>query len=254
MTEIEIEGQTEVGGDDVDMGENATIGTGAGEATTDVGGVLTTAITYSSESVTVAPTISTGASMVVMMGAEVCAGGVCELAYNATPTTATAASTEITVMVTAENGYNDHEYAFSVLRANPVDNVPENQFTATDDDTTTDETVGGSLSETVWTLAAVAGTTVEITFDFKTVDYPTGHTLAGDAMWCQTAEVTDGGTDLDEKDAARGDECDGMRFDVEMPATAEHERDLTVKITSEDGEVRTTFIRLTATAAASLSR
>ena len=193
-------------------------------------------------------TISDDASMVVMMGEEVCAGGVCELDYNETGSGETGdASTDITVMVTAENGYNDHTYTFSVSRANPEDNLPEG-LAATDNDDATTETVGFTASNTVWTLSAVAGTTQEIVFDFKTVDYPADHPLSGDAMWCQTAEVTDAGTDLTAKDAARGDECDGMRYDVEMPATATHERDLTVKITSEDGVVRTTFIRLTATA------
>jgi hypothetical protein len=250
MTAIEVEGQTAVGGDDVDLGDGVTIDLQGTDPTTAITLGVTDPITFFSTSVTVDADISPGASMVVMKGAVVCARGVCELDYNATDGDdpgGTPPDTEITVMVIAENGYNDHDYTFSVSRANPEDNEPEG-LTATDDDTETTEAVGFTATETVWTLNAVAGTTVEIAFDFKTVDYPADHARAGDAMWCQTATVTDAGTDLDAKDAARGDECDGMRFDVDMPATATHERDLTVRITSEDGEVRTTFIRLTATA------
>ena len=249
MTAIEVMGQTAIGGDDVDLGDGVTVTQITTAATTEITLSNTSAITYSSASVTVEGTIADDASQVVMNGTTACAGGVCELTYNATGSAGaggTPPDDTITVMVTAENGYNDHAYTFTVTRANPADNVPEG-LSATDGDATTTETVGFTATETVWTLSADAGATVEIAFDFKTVDYPTGHALAGDAMWCQTATVTDGGTDVDAKEAARGDECDGMRFDVEMPGTATHERDLTVRITSEDGVVRTTFIRLTAT-------
>ena len=245
MTAIEVMGQITVGGIDVDMGDAVTQSTT--DPTTSITLSVELPITYSSESVTVDGDISDGASMVVMMGAEVCARGVCELDYNATPSTATAASTEITVMVTAENGYNDHDYTFSVSRDNPVGNVPDGLAVDDDDDGTVEEVVF-SATATVWPLTAVEGTTVEITFDFKTVDYPDDHALAGDAMWCQTATVTDAGEDLTAEPAERGDPCDGMRFDVDMPETVDHERDLTVIIMSEDGEPRTTFIRLTATA------
>ena len=250
MTGIEVMGQTAIGGDDVDLG--GTVSQDATAASTGVTLGIATPITYSSASVGIDADISGDADMVAMKGSTVCAGGVCELDYNETPDdgsgdeTATPASTAITVRVTAENGYNDHDYTFTVSRANPRDNLPEG-LAATDGDDTTIETVGFTATATVWTLSADAGATVEIAFDFKTVDFPVGHALAGDAMWCQTAKVTDAGTVLTAKTAARGDECDGMRFDVDMPATAGHERNLTVRITSEDGVARTTFIRLTAT-------
>ena len=120
MTAIEVEGQTAVGGDDVDLGDGVTIDAQGTDPTTAITLGVTDPITFSSKSVAVDATISDDARIVVMMGDKVCAGDVCELNYNATGSGETGnASTEITVMVIAENRYNDHDYIFSVSRGQP---------------------------------------------------------------------------------------------------------------------------------------
>jgi len=84
-------------------------------------------ISWASKSVTFAfaedGSIPAGASVVVRKDTVVCADNTCELDYNGTGTpNRSVKETTLTVMVTAENGYDDHIYSVVVARANPVGN------------------------------------------------------------------------------------------------------------------------------------
>ena len=210
MTAIEVMGQTAVLGDDVDLGgtvEQSTTGT------TTITTVSTTPITFSSESVEVDATISGGASMVVMMGDRVCAGDVCELNYNATGSGRTGnASTEITVMVTAENGYNDHAYTFSVSRTNPVDNVLERGEILDQAGNEAGGTGGdGETPGTPWqvTTGAAAANSITLTFDLEEVVGRGDDAICGQSI---SVKIYGGatrdpiGTDTD------NDACDGEQY------------------------------------------
>ena len=236
MTAIEVEGQTAVGGDDVDLGDGVTIDLQGTDPTTAITLGLTDPITFFSTSVTVDADISPGASMVVMKGAVVCARGVCELDYNATDGDdpgGTPPDTEITVMVIAENGYNDHDYIFSVSRANPVDHTLEGLDVVDGDDATTDDVTGSDGATTQWTHSiGAAVTSVELVFDFKTLAYGAGDDV-GDVAWCQTATVSDGGTTVTAEAKENDDECAGMRFEVDAPAAGQA-KTLTLKVRAED--------------------
>jgi len=66
----------------------------------------------------------TGGRVQVMKGSEACSFSGCVLDYNRTGSTSEgdAKATVLTVMVTAENGYDDHEYLVTVSRAAPYGN------------------------------------------------------------------------------------------------------------------------------------
>ena len=181
--------------------------------TTTITTVSTTPITFSSESVEVDATISGGAKKVVMMGDRVCARDVCELNYNATGSGRTGnASTEITVMVTAENGYNDHAYTFSVSRTNPVDNVLERGEILDQAGNEAGGTGGdGETPGTPWqvTTGAAAANSITLTFNLEEVVGRGDDAICGQSI---SVKIYGGatrdpiGTDTD------NDACDGEQY------------------------------------------
>ena len=66
-----------------------------------------------------------GASVRAMLTTAVPRRSPSNLPFNATPSTETDIATEITVRVTAADGYHDHDYTFSVTRTDPADNSPD---------------------------------------------------------------------------------------------------------------------------------
>ena len=82
-------------------------------------------ISWQSESVRFTGlTVARGAGVVAKKGSTVCASHRCVLDYNRTGSRSAGQEklTGLTVMVTAPNGYDDHEYSLMVGRAAPVDN------------------------------------------------------------------------------------------------------------------------------------
>ena len=119
-------------------------------------------------------TVQVGAGASVAGGAS---GATVELPYNATgsATTGPLAST-ITIEVTAENGYNDHTYTFSVSRAAPVGYALASDRCRRQCDRCTD----GLTVQSAWTATtANADTeTVEITVDSGRGHRPVGPNAA----------------------------------------------------------------------------
>ena len=128
-TAFGVEGTT-----DAEVGDVAL--TGVADFTDAATNSVSDAITWASGSITIEPTISANATFEaeVMAGAEKVSGGSGEsgdeitlnLAANETDedngsVPADALANTVMITVTAENGYDDTEYSFTVSRANPVD-------------------------------------------------------------------------------------------------------------------------------------
>ena len=125
--------------------------------------------------------LSRDASVEVKKGSTVCASHRCVLDYN---TTGRRDSTEVkettlTVMVTAENGYDDHEYSLKVGRAAPIGRYKE----ATDikalksdgtDSTVTAKGDRGTSLSTAWTLETKSSSSgsANVRIDLETLGDP----------------------------------------------------------------------------------
>ena len=131
-------------------------------------------------------------------------------------------ATEITVTVTAENGYDDHDYTFSASRMNPV---------------------GNDLMASDFMAEAPAGT--EITEDFGQIDQFSVNVAeaAEELRFTVTLEDSDkqellveiDDDEVTPSDRKGGDGAHEQRYEVELDDGA-NTIDLTV--TSEDGEDR----------------
>ena len=192
-----------------------------------------TAIIWAKRNVTVVATVSTDASYTVKLGTglpvvpHATRGATVTLPYYATdaapvagtPVAGTARESTITVEVTAENGYNDHTYTFTLSAAAPV-----GYALAAADITGADGTEDGTTIQNAWTAttASATATTTTITVD---LDEITGTTDCG-----QTLVVKDGDdvVDRDEDSTA----C-APQYDL----TAEAGGNLhTLEVTSQDGK------------------
>ena len=238
MTAIEVMGQTAVGGDDVDLADGVTIGAQATDAT--AVSVRTGPITFASESVTVDATVSGDAGVVVMMGDKVCAAGVCELDFNATGSDETSnASTEITVMVTAENGYDDHAYTFSVSRTNPVDNVLERGEILTQDGQQAGGSGGdGETAGNPWQVTTASEDSAAITLTFNLEEIGTGD----DVICGQSISVKiNGGADQDAINDTDNDACDDEQYRLSAGTNGTVYE---ITITSQDDVAKKYYINL----------
>ncbi len=238
MTAIEVMGQTEVGKDEEDLADGVTIGAQSTDAT--AVSVRTGPITFASESVTVDATVSGDADVVVMMGDKMCAAGVCELDFNKTGSDETSnASTEITVMVTAENGYDDHAYTFSVSRTNPVDNVLERGEILTQDGRQAGGSGGdGETAGNPWQVTTASEDSAAITLTFNLEEIGTGD----DVICGQSISVKiNGGADQDAINDTDNDACDDEQYRLSA-ATSGTVYEIT--ITSQDDVAKKYYINL----------
>ena len=112
--------------------------------------------------------IPAGASVVVSKDTTVCADHTCELDYNKTGTLGhSPKETTLTVMITAENDYDDHIYSVVVARANPVDNeLASDRVRRHDGDSTYTNANGYGTLDEPYTLqtdsAAVSSLTLHV--------------------------------------------------------------------------------------------
>ena len=131
MEEIEVEGTTDPDEDPEDLAASANIAAQGTNMATAITGVSRTPITFGSESVSVEPDVHKDATFKVTTGAgktlkswPISKGvATVDLGWNKTGSKDEGEDpmeTEITVSVTAENGYDDHDYTFSASRMNPV--------------------------------------------------------------------------------------------------------------------------------------
>ena len=202
LTGLSVKGVTAVGGESVEMvGGTDVDATAAQEedGSSDVTLSANAAVTYRAESITVKATVSGGATYVVMRGSGATAktyrpstltGATVPLLATATPavggpdvSTGNVVSNAITVMVTGENGYNDHAYAFTATRSNPAGNtLSQTDINVNGVDATGD---GDGTNPSPWVLETADTLTSSATVDFDLVALG-----AGSSGYCvQSVEV-----------------------------------------------------------------
>ena len=166
--------------------------------------------------------LSDDASVEVKLGSRVCASHRCDLAYNRTGSSDSTEVKEntITVMVTAENGYDDHEYTVNVGRAAPIGRYIENTDIRVLKSDGTDSTVtargdgpGTSLS-TAWTVETRTSSTrsVNVRIDLTSLGDPD----EDNAYCAQSVKVTEYNDTATVKamDAHEDDICANMRYSL----------------------------------------
>ena len=232
-----------VGGETDTIGHATSISQDADGSTAvaDAGGGT---IAFATASVRViAKLMDRDASAQVMIGRTACAGNSCTLGFNKTPNTAgaPAKATTITVMVTAENGYDDHAYTFSVSRENPVDNVLMRGEILNQ----AGQQAGGSGGDgqTVgnpWqvTTAGADSTAITLTFDLEEVG------TGDDAICGQSIAVKINGGAAQTGFNATGDidACDNEQYRLSA-GTSGTVYEITV--TSQDGVAKKYYMNLT---------
>ena len=204
---------------------------------------ITGSVTYGAASVLVAATASPGAGARVMKGTSPCPGGRCTLDYHATGGSTNDANedarpTTITVMVTAENSYNDHAYTFDVTRTNPHGYGITAEDVFVDDGAASSGTFG-TTTETkleVSTASATA-TTAAIRFDLEELgDDP-------DTFCAQDVEVRrhNDGELITPNSQTDGDTCANNQYTL---SAADDGTVYRVTIFSEDGEDEDYYLNL----------
>ena len=125
LTELVVK-EFQADGDSVDLAADLASVTEQSADGADAVTLGTSEIEFASGGVTIRTKQSAGASAKAMLTTDVSMRSVSNLPYNATgtETAGTEIATSITVRVTAANGYNDHDYTFSITRGSPEDNEP----------------------------------------------------------------------------------------------------------------------------------
>ena len=237
LRDIEVEGTTDPDEDPEDLAATAAIAAhahGANMATA-ITGVSSTPITFGSESVTVEPVVHRDATFKVTTGVgttlkswPISSSGVAtvDLDWNKTGTDGEGMGpkeTEITVSVTAENGYDDHDYSFSAFRMDPVGNtLMAGDFDVEDPLRAAVRSDRGRIDQFT---VNVAEDVEELTFTVNLEDIEK-----------QKLAVTDNdGEDVDAADRKRSDGVDEMRYVVALDDGA---NTIGLTVTSEDDEPR----------------
>ena len=199
---------------------------------------LETIITWASGTVTVKAAVSEDASYTVKIGDESFAvdeddGAEVTLPYYATDAepegdvavAGTDRKSPITISVTGENGYNDHDYTFELSRAFPVG------YTLKSDDVNgADGAEDGLSTQTAWTAATVAGdSTARIVVNLEFIPGPTEE--------CgQTVVVKD-------EDVEKEADEDSADCEPEYTLSGASTGNLhTIAVTSQDGKTETYYL------------
>ena len=201
-------------------------------------------VSFNSRSVTVvfphATTIPTGATATVMKhvgeAAPKACGNPCTLTYNATNATTNPGAelaNNITIRVTAANGYDDHDYTFTVTQQGPVDNVLINdEITVTAISGTGASLTGSGTKSEPWNVytgatGAVDNASAAVHFDLE--DW--GSLDAGNEVCAQTLVVKKGTSVQTAAASARNDVCPGERYKL---SGSDSGTDYTLEVFSED--------------------
>ncbi|MDE2876963.1 MAG: hypothetical protein OXU69_16300 [Gemmatimonadota bacterium] len=214
--------------------------------TTAVSGPGGEAIAYDTESVKVIPKLADrDATAQAMMGRTACPGNSCKLPYHATGGTTNGnddpeRTTEITVMVTAENGYNDHAYTFSVSRTNPVDNVLERGEILDQAGSEAGGSGGdGQTAGNPWQVTTAGSDSTEITLTFNLEEVGTGD----DAICGQSVSVKiNGGAKKDASDDTENDACEDEQYRLSAGSSGTVYE---ITIMSQDEVAKKYYINLT---------
>ncbi len=231
MEEIEVEGTTDPDEDPEDLAASANIADQGANMATAITGVRSTPITFASKSVSVEPDIHKDATFTATTGAGKTlkswpiSKGVATVGLDWDKTGskdegAATKATEITVTVTAENGYDDHDYTFSASRTNPV---------------------GFDLLASDFMVEAPSGS--EITKAFGQIDQFTVNVAEKADELTFTVELEDiekqvlmvsmGGDEVEPSNRKRADRADEQRYEVELDDGATI---IDLMVTSEDNE------------------
>ena len=233
-----------VGGKADTIGHATSISQDADGSTTvaDVDGLT---IAYATARVrVVAETVDEDASARAMLGRLACGGNSCTLPYHATGGATNAAgdaarTSTIAVMVTAENGYDDHAYTFSVSRTNPVDNVLERGEILNQAGRQAGGSGGdGQTAGNPWqvTTAGADSTAITLTFDLEEVG------TGDDAICGQSISVKiNGGEAQDSVAAGDRDACAGEQYRLSAGTNGTVYE---ITITSQDGVAKKHYINL----------
>ncbi len=216
LTELVVK-EFQADGDSVDLVASPTdIATQEADGGNAVGLGANT-IEFASGGVTIRTKQSAGASARASIEAD--GFSVDNLPYNKTGTAdaGTGIATAITVRVTAANGYNDHDYTFTVTRTVPVGNEPTS---ITADGATVTWTNGGYHDQAIAADSASADIVIDL--------------LEG-----QSVEALVGGDAVDGKAGTADNTI--HTFSV---ATAVGQTVVTVKVTSEDGVAGSMVVNL----------
>ena len=184
--------------------------------------------------------LSSDAGVEVKVGSKVCASHTCELGFNATGSANEGQDREttLTVMVTAENGYNDHEYSVRVARAAPVGNdLPVervkryNSRTGEDDDYTVAGT--GALTDP-FLVQPASGSYAYVRFALEVL----GSQRSKNQHCAQSVMVEDhAGEEVDARADGDDDVCSGTRYRLQR-RSSDSESSYTVNVNSEDGRAK----------------
>ena len=218
--------------DDDDLGSDGVVIKGTTDPEEDPEELTSSSvITWASKNVTVTPDIHRDASFAATTESRGArpwpqSRGVAtvEPDYNATGSDdeGMVKATEITVSVTAENGYDDTDYTYTVMRAAPVGNTLEAG------DFTVEAPAGGEIMAAFGQIdqftVNVAENADELTFTVELEDIER-----------QVLMVSMGGDEVMPSDRKRADGADEQRYEVELDDGA---NTIDLMVTSEDDEER----------------
>ncbi|MDE2794933.1 MAG: hypothetical protein OXL34_08965 [Gemmatimonadota bacterium] len=253
---LSVKGVTAVGGEAVEM--SATTDLAAAQDVSGTNAVTLSdpaAVTYRAESITVKATVSPGATYRVMRGSGATAktytpsrltGATVPLLATATPaaggpdvSTGTVVDNTITVMVTGENGYNDHAYTFTATRANPAGNeLADSEISGSGDAIT-----GSGTNASPWVITTASATTQNATVSFGLVALGTG---SSSGYCVQAVEVykADGSKHAKATDTD-ADLCQGEFYSLSSGAAGGDGLRYRVEMASEDNKKRSYYILVT---------
>ena len=234
LEDIEVEGTTDPEEDPEDLAASAAITAQGASMATAITGVSRTPITFASESVSVDPDIHRDATFTATTGAGKTlkswpvSRGVATVGLDwdetgsADDQGAAAKATEITVSVTAENGYDDHDYTFSASRMNPVGNdLVADDFMVEAPAGTQITKAFGQIDQFTVNVAEAAD---ELTFTVTLQDIDK-----------QVLMVSMDGDEVTPSDSKRADGAHEQRYEVEL---ADGANTIDLMVTSEDEEER----------------
>ena len=230
LGDIEVEGTTDPDEDPEDLAATAAIAAQGANMATAITGVSSTPITFGSESVTVEPDVHRDATFKVTTGAgttlkswPISSSGVAtvDLDWNKTGTDGEGMGpkeTEITVSVTAENGYDDHDYSFSAFRMDPVGNdLMASDFMVEEPSGAEIMSAFGQIDQFTVNVAEDAD---ELTFTVELEDIEK-----------QVLMVSMDGDEVMPSNRKRADRADEQRYEVELDDGA---NTIELMVTSED--------------------
>jgi hypothetical protein len=238
LATLSVKGITEIGGYAVEMVSGAIPAAGPG-ASTDISSNVTGTTTYRDNTVTVVATGPAGAGVTLSANGQATDATV-DLRHNATGSASAgdARANDITVMVEAANGYNDHEYTFQVSRAAPAGNM----LAGADIMGSGTPVSGDGSNETPFKATTESTTDADVTLTFNLAMKG-----AGDDEYCAqsvSVKLRNAANDIDAANDTDNDVCSGEQYALSAGASSVGNF-YEVTITSEDDVEETYLLNVT---------